>query len=235
MSRLSINWVQALLEDPHAEEHEAIERSDFGGGADDLQMDFDSLASLRLLSRFMPITTKYDPDGRFFVYEDADGDGARRRQGSSGSSDDALPRFSSDANVPDKPASRGLLPKATPLFAVLLVVETTDLIFAADSIPAVLSITNDPVIAYTSNIFAILGLRALYFALAALMQQFLYLGRGLGLILMFIGAKLLLGFVEIHISVEVTLFVVLSVLTGSVICSSMVPKKSGSRGLDLSV
>ena len=76
---------------------------------------------------------------------------------------------------------------------------------------------------YTSNIFAVLGLRALYFALSTLMRQFVYLGQGLGLILIFIGAKLLLGFVEVHIRVEVTLLVVLGVLVGSVACSIMFP------------
>jgi tellurite resistance protein TerC len=82
---------------------------------------------------------------------------------------------------------------ATPLLLVLLLVETTDLIFAVDSIPAILAITQDPFIVYTSNVFAILGLRALYFALAGLMLVFRYLNYGLSAILVFVGAKMLLA------------------------------------------
>jgi tellurite resistance protein TerC len=81
---------------------------------------------------------------------------------------------------------------ATPLFVVLLLVEFTDLIFAVDSIPAILAITKDPFIVYTSNVFAILGLRSLYFALAGLMHLFKYLHYGLAAILVFVGAKMLL-------------------------------------------
>ncbi|HSE83926.1 MAG TPA: TerC family protein [Thermodesulfobacteriota bacterium] len=107
---------------------------------------------------------------------------------------------------------------ATPLFIVLLVVETTDVMFALDSIPAILAITNDPFIVYTSNIFAILGLRAIYFALAGVMQLFHYLSYGLALILVFVGVKMLLsGFIKIP--VEIALGVVAGVLLISVIAS----------------
>jgi tellurite resistance protein TerC len=82
---------------------------------------------------------------------------------------------------------------ATPLFIVLLVVETTDVVFAVDSIPAILAITTDSFIVYTSNVFAILGLRALYFALAGLMGMFRYLHYGLGAILAFVGVKMLIA------------------------------------------
>jgi tellurite resistance protein TerC len=81
----------------------------------------------------------------------------------------------------------------TPLFFVLLVVESTDVLFATDSIPAVLAVSHDPFIVYTSNVFAILGLRALYFALAGMMEVFHYLNEGLAIILVFIGAKMLLS------------------------------------------
>jgi tellurite resistance protein TerC len=81
---------------------------------------------------------------------------------------------------------------ATPLMLVLVVVEATDVVFAVDSIPAVFGVTRDPFIVFTSNIFAILGLRALYFLLAGLMHKFQYLGVGLGLVLVFVGAKMLL-------------------------------------------
>jgi len=81
---------------------------------------------------------------------------------------------------------------ATPLFVVLIVVETTDLIFAVDSIPAIIAVTRNPFVVYTSNIFAIMGLRSLYFALKGLMEQFHYLKYGLSAILVFVGAKMLL-------------------------------------------
>lgn len=82
---------------------------------------------------------------------------------------------------------------ATPLFVVLMVVETTDLVFALDSIPAIFAVTTDPFIVYTSNIFAILGLRSLYFALAGMMELFHYLRHGLAVILSFVGVKMLLA------------------------------------------
>ena len=85
---------------------------------------------------------------------------------------------------------------ATPLFITLLVIETTDVAFAVDSIPAVFSVSRDPFIVLTSNIFAILGLRALYFALAAVAQYFKYLKYGLGIILIFVGIKMLLAMNE---------------------------------------
>ena len=85
---------------------------------------------------------------------------------------------------------------ATPLFIALIVIETTDVAFAVDSIPAVFSVSHDPFIVLTSNIFAILGLRALYFALAAIAKYFTYLKYGLGIILSFVGVKMLLGILE---------------------------------------
>jgi tellurite resistance protein TerC len=85
----------------------------------------------------------------------------------------------------------GLL--ATPLLVVLVVVETTDLLFAVDSIPAILAITRDAFIVYTSNVFAILGLRSMYFALAGMMEMFRYLHYGLSVVLMFVGAKMMLS------------------------------------------
>src|SRR5262245_31346625 len=81
---------------------------------------------------------------------------------------------------------------ATPLFAVLVVIEATDVVFAVDSIPAIFAVTGDPFIVFTSNIFAILGLRSLYFVLASAMGKFRYLNTGLGLVLAFVGAKMLI-------------------------------------------
>jgi tellurite resistance protein TerC len=114
---------------------------------------------------------------------------------------------------------------ATPLFVVLLVVETTDLLFAVDSIPAILAITRDAFIVYTSNVFAILGLRSMYFALAGMMEMFRYLHYGLSLVLVFVGAKMLLShFLEIP--TPVALAAVAGVLAISVIASVANPKKA---------
>lgn len=114
---------------------------------------------------------------------------------------------------------------ATPLVLVLIVVETTDILFAIDSIPAILAITLDPFIVYTSNIFAILGLRSLFFALSGMMSLFHYLHYGLAMILGFIGVKLLVADL-IHISILVTLGVILLVLTGSIVFSLMYPLRT---------
>ena len=114
---------------------------------------------------------------------------------------------------------------ATPLFVVLLVVETTDLIFAVDSIPAILAITLDPFIVYTSNVFAILGLRALYFALAGLMRLFDYLHYGLAAILIFVGIKMILSDL-LKIPVGISLGVVAGILALSI----MLSLRRGSRG-----
>ncbi|MEW5800148.1 MAG: TerC family protein [Bacteroidota bacterium] len=113
---------------------------------------------------------------------------------------------------------------ATPLFVVLLFIETTDVIFAVDSIPAILAITSNPFIVYTSNVFAILGLRALYFALAGIMGLFHYLHYGLSLILVFVGSKMILvDFFKIEI--QVSLGIVLGILLISVIASKLFPPK----------
>jgi tellurite resistance protein TerC len=113
---------------------------------------------------------------------------------------------------------------ATPLLLVLLVVETTDLIFAVDSIPAVLAITRDRFIVYTSNIFAILGLRALYFALKGAMDLFHHLHYGLSIILVFVGAKMILSH-YVHIPTGIALGVVGGVLMLSVVASLIWPEK----------
>jgi TerC family integral membrane protein len=114
---------------------------------------------------------------------------------------------------------------ATPLFIIVLVVETTDVIFAVDSIPAILAITLDPFIVYTSNVFAILGLRALFFALAGIIRLFHYLPYGLSLILVFVGIKMLL--VDIYkIPISMALGTVAAVLVISVIASILFPPKA---------
>lgn len=116
----------------------------------------------------------------------------------------------------------GLL--ATPLFIVLLIVETTDLVFAFDSIPAILAITQDTFIVFTSNAFAILGLRSLYFALAGVMDKFKYLRTGLSIILVFIGIKMLIADF-VHISVTYSLAFIVIALTASILASVFVKRK----------
>jgi len=108
---------------------------------------------------------------------------------------------------------------ATPLFLVFLMVAITDVIFAVDSIPAILAITNDPFIVFTSNAFAILGLRSMFFMLAKVVTMFRYLKTGLSFVLMFIGVKMLVGHTVYKIPTQYSLLVVLSILTLSVIAS----------------
>ncbi|HXY50415.1 MAG TPA: TerC family protein [Terriglobales bacterium] len=116
---------------------------------------------------------------------------------------------------------------ATPLVVVLLMVETTDILFAVDSIPAVLAITLNAFIVYTSNVFAVLGLRSMYFALAGVMDLFHYLHYGLSVVLIFIGVKMLLSHYY-KIPTEVALGAVAGVLAVSVVLSVLVPKRSES-------
>jgi tellurite resistance protein TerC len=107
---------------------------------------------------------------------------------------------------------------ATPLFVVVLIVESTDLIFAVDSIPAIFAVTQNPFIVYTSNVFAILGLRSLYFVLAGVMDKFYYLKAGLAVVLTFVGVKMVI--VDIYkIPTAISLGVIVSVLTIAVIAS----------------
>ncbi len=117
---------------------------------------------------------------------------------------------------------------ATPLFVVLLVVETTDILFATDSIPAILAITRDPFIVYTSNVFAILGLRSIYFALSGLMKLFHYLNYGIAVVLMFIGMKMLVS-IRYDVPTWVALAVIAGVLAVSVLASVLFPKEAISN------
>ncbi len=112
---------------------------------------------------------------------------------------------------------------ATPLFVVLVLVETTDLVFAVDSIPAVFGVTRDPFVVYTSNVFAILGLRSMYFLLAAVIHKFWLLKPALSLVLMFVGAKMLLSGVY-HMPTWVSLAVIVGVLGAAVALSLLYPK-----------
>jgi tellurite resistance protein TerC len=107
---------------------------------------------------------------------------------------------------------------ATPLFAALVVVETSDIMFAIDSVPAILAITTDQFIVFTSNAFAIMGLRSLYFLLAGLIDRFEYLKYGLAALLTFAGLKMLLSDV-IHLDVWLSLGIIVSILVVSVVVS----------------
>ena len=115
---------------------------------------------------------------------------------------------------------------ATPLLVILVLIDITDVIFAIDSIPAVLAISRDPFIVYTSNTFAILGLRSLYFVLAHIMGLFHHLHYGLAVILAFIGAKMLLSHVY-HISTGISLLFTLIILLLSIVASILWPKPKG--------
>lgn len=129
---------------------------------------------------------------------------------------------------------------ATPLFLVLLVIEFTDVIFAVDSIPAIFAITSDPFIVFTSNVFAILGLRALFFALAGLMQFFYYLGTGLAAVLMFVGVKMLYNYAEKVVvpewpkfPVALSLGIIASILIIAIVASMRRAKRLGAAAAEV--
>lgn len=113
----------------------------------------------------------------------------------------------------------------TPMFLVLLIVESTDVIFAIDSIPAIFAITQDPFLVFTSNVFAILGLRSMYFALAAMMDKFRLLKFSLAFVLAFIGVKMILTYWHIHFGTGVSLGVIAFALAAGVVASMLIPSK----------
>lgn len=117
----------------------------------------------------------------------------------------------------------------TPLALVLLMVETTDLIFAVDSIPAIFAVTQKPFIIFTSNVFAILGLRSLYFVLAGAIGFFRYLKIGLSIVLVFIGVKMLLGIWDIHIRSGISLAIVLGIIFVSMAASIVAARREGKH------
>jgi tellurite resistance protein TerC len=118
---------------------------------------------------------------------------------------------------------------STPLFAIIVLIEFSDILFAIDSIPAIFSITTNPFIVYTSNIFAILGLRSLYFVLERLNNSFCYVKYGVGLVLAFTGIKLLIMFFNIEISLPISLWLIFTTLSGSVIASMLFPERKYER------
>jgi len=167
----------------------------------DKQIEPEKNPVLRIFRRFTPVTPAFEGD-RFFVRREL-----------------RLPATNGSAAAPTR-----MQRFATPLFVVLLLVETTDVIFAVDSIPAIFGITQDPFIVYTSNIFAILGLRALYFALGGLMTMFHYLHYGLSAVLIFVGGKMLAHSVW-KPSMALALGVIVGILALSVTASLMWPRK----------
>ena len=120
---------------------------------------------------------------------------------------------------------------ATPLFLVLVAIEATDVVFAVDSIPAIFAITEDPFIVYTSNIFAILGLRAMYFLLAGVIDKFHLLKIGLALVLLFVGVKMIIAD-WYHVPIALSLGVIGFILAGSVVGSMLWPKRVSSAPLE---
>ena len=114
----------------------------------------------------------------------------------------------------------------TPLFLVIVLIETTDLIFAVDSIPAAFAITQNPFLIYTSNIFAVMGLRAMFFLLAGIIDKFYLLQKGLSIILFFIGAKMLLDIWHIEVNVYLSFTVIIATLILSIVFSVIIPRKA---------
>lgn len=134
------------------------------------------------------------------------------------------PEYHGEKFFVDLPGDNGKVRKyATPLFIVLIVINTTDIVFATDSIPAIFAVTRDPFIIYTSNICAVLGLRALYFLLAGIMDKFRYIKVGLSLVLIFIGVKMLLEYF-FHIPIGASLGVVGAILATSIFASVLRPQ-----------
>ena len=120
---------------------------------------------------------------------------------------------------------------ATPLLLVLLVVESTDLVFALDSIPAIFAVTNDPFIVYTSNVFAILGLRSLYFLLAGVIDKFYYLKLGLSAVLAFVGLKMLLSDTALKLPIAAALGVIALILTVAIVASLLRARREQQRSV----
>lgn len=114
----------------------------------------------------------------------------------------------------------------TPLFLVIVLIETTDLIFAVDSIPAAFAITQNPFLIYTSNIFAVMGLRAMFFLLAGIIDKFYLLQKGLSIILFFIGAKMLLDIWHIEVNVYLSFTVIIATLILSIVFSVLIPRRA---------
>ncbi|MFN7601118.1 MAG: TerC/Alx family metal homeostasis membrane protein, partial [Bacteroidota bacterium] len=122
----------------------------------------------------------------------------------------------------------------TPLFLVIVLIETTDLIFAVDSIPAAFAITQSEMLIYTSNIFAVMGLRAMFFLLSGIIDKFYLLQKGLSIILFFIGAKMLLEIIHVELPPVLSFAVIIATLTLSIVFSMLVPRKDEGESDEIS-
>ena len=168
---------------------------------------------VRIFRKFFPVTQDYH-GGKFFVREEVS---------------PATQNAPSEGSLACKAGRAGRL-MATPLFIVLLVVETTDVLFAVDSIPAVFAITLDRLVVYSSNIFAVLGLRSLFFVIAGFLELFRFLNYGLAVILVFVGAKMLVSDF-FRIPIAVALGVIAGILAISILASVLIPKKPCADGI----
>ena len=186
---------------------------------EELQPDPSKNIFVKLFRRFFPVADRMH-GGKFFIRE-AKGNANHHS---------ASPHSEQQRGKNYQLSTVNYQLKATPLFVALLVIETSDIAFAVDSIPAVFSVTQDPFIVLTSNIFAILGLRALYFALAAIAKYFAYLKYGLGIVLIFVGIKLLLHchlpyVPHIEISTGLSLLIIFGTITISILASVVKTKR----------
>lgn len=185
------------------------------GDGEEAIEDYSNHWSVRLTQRLMPIFPRLHLD-RFFITR-------------------AIVKDLQEAD-PSIRVTRGASLFATPAFLCLMAIETSDVMFAFDSVPAVIAVTQEPLLIYAAMIFAILGLRSLYFVLAALTKYLVHLGKAVIVLLFFIAAKLALqswdhtiGDTGIHISPNVSLMIVLATLTLGVVASFIFPKKVGSE------
>ena len=186
---------------------------------EELQPDPSKNIFVKLFRRFFPVADRMH-GGKFFIREAKD----------NANHHSASPHSEQQRGKNYQLSTVNYQLKATPLFVALLVIETSDIAFAVDSIPAVFSVTQDPFIVLTSNIFAILGLRALYFALAAIAKYFAYLKYGLGIVLIFVGIKLLLHchlpyVPHIEISTGLSLLIIFGTITISILASVVKTKR----------
>jgi tellurite resistance protein TerC len=179
----------------------------------------------RFLSTHLRVTKAYHGP-QFFVREPSLGGGGFQPPHKPAITQGALASEESSSHSKGSSSSKRKL-FATPLFIVLLIVELTDITLAVDSIPAIFGITRDPFIVYTSNVFAILGLRSMYFLLAGALGRLRFLTAGLSCVLMFIGAKMLLEF-RFHLSIQLSLAVVAAILLLAVAASLLAPPKQAT-------
>lgn len=175
---------------------------------DDDDDDFQENRFYKFIVKFLPISKSKKVGNKFFVYEYQN----KKTSGLGWTFEE-----------------KGYAWRVTPLFLILLLVETTDIIFAFDSIPAVFAISQNWFIIFTSNIFAIMGLRALFFLVEAILRKFRFLQQGISFVLIFIGAKMLVEFFHVEISSLVSLAVIVVTLFISFVASVLLPEKKGGE------